>query len=130
MGSGSGFRGWPRSSTGKGIMVYVLELESHKWYIGHTVDFHDRMRRHFTGKGSLWTRQHKPLQVVEVIPEGDYCTEKEKTLEYMLRFGWENVRGSVWCQPALSYPPTPQLFSYYCPWFATNVAAPEFVLED
>ena len=31
--------------------------------------------------------------------------ETATTLEYMLKYGWERVRGGPWCQCALKYPP-------------------------
>lgn len=97
-------------------MVYVLELQNNKFYIGHTLPhlFKQRKGRHFAGKGAKWTRLHKPLRVIEV-QDGDIAFENTKTIEYMLKYGWENVRGGGWCQVNLEFPPPP-LFSYFCPW--------------
>ena len=82
-------------------ITYVLELEDDNWYVGKTNNFNVRMCEHFSPdhRGAQWTKLHKPVNIVDVII-GD--REKEKTLEYMERYGCENVRGSHWCQ--LEYP--------------------------
>lgn len=85
-------------------MIYVLELEGGKYYVGYTED-PQRIKNHFEGLGALWTRKHKPIKVVEKHEGGSKIMEKEKTLEYMVRYGWENVRGWAWSQCERTKPP-------------------------
>jgi len=76
--------------------LYVLELEDGCYYIGITRNFSRRMREHFNGGGSRFTRKLKPIRVVEKIWVKDEVAEKrerEKTDEYIKRFGIEKVRG-------------------------------------
>jgi hypothetical protein len=47
------------------------------------------------GGGSSWTKLHKPIEVVERFVGGK-DNEREKTLEYMRKYGWENIRGGGW----------------------------------
>ena len=81
-------------------MVYVLELEDNKFYIGFSKDVNHRLYQHFSGNGSIWTKLHKPVGLVECVI-GDLDVEKSKTLEYMAKYGYENVRGSSWCKETL-----------------------------
>ena len=85
---------------------YILKLENQKWYVGISQDPKTRIKKHFAGKGSAWTRFHKPLEVMTLkeIKEPSIW-EKEKTLSMMRDKGWKNVRGYAWCQVNLKYPP-------------------------
>ena len=74
-------------------MIYVLELENGKYYVGYSLLYKHRIQKHFDGDGSSWTRLHKPVKVVEIL-EGTKDTEREVTLRYMRTHGWENVRGA------------------------------------
>lgn len=84
--------------------VYVLELEGGNFYIGTSANLPSRLHQHFVGDGSLWTKAHKPVKVVEICL-GDKPIEKEKTLEYMKLMGFEKVRGYCWCSIHLENPP-------------------------
>lgn len=75
------------------IMIYVLELENGKYYIGYSSRYKHRIQEHFDGNGSSWTRLYKPVKVVETL-KGAKDTEREVTLRYMRVYGWENVRGA------------------------------------
>ncbi len=81
-------------------ILYVLRLSDDCFYIGQSrpQNFKARMRNHFRGKGSAWTRLHHPIEIVEEVSFcGDYrageILENDKTLEYMRRYGLEYVRG-------------------------------------
>jgi predicted GIY-YIG superfamily endonuclease len=78
--------------------VYVLELEDNRYYVGRTSNFMQRMNEHFTSKGSIYTKKYKPIKIKEIIEEKTLFDEKDKTLEYMKKFGWEKVRGYAWCR--------------------------------
>lgn len=85
--------------------VYVLELEDNRYYIGRTSNFIQRMKDHFIEGGSIYTKKYKPIKIKEVIEETSCCGERDKTLEYMELYGWENVRGYTWCREILSQKP-------------------------
>lgn len=80
-------------------VLYALLLEDNYIYVGQTMDDYERrIRKHFNGKGSSWTKVHKPLEVLEVTSffgdyrEGEY-KENDLTVEYMKKYGIDHVRG-------------------------------------
>ena len=85
--------------------VYVLELEDNHYYIGRTSNFIQRMNEHFTDNGALYTKKYKPIKIKEVVQEKTCYDERDKTLEYMEKYGWENVRGYAWCRENMSKKP-------------------------
>lgn len=81
-------------------VVYVLRLSDECFYIGQSrADcIEKRIKKHFKGKGSAWTKLHSPIEVVEQFEVyGSYrdgeLQENEKTIEYMRRYGLSKVRG-------------------------------------
>lgn len=82
--------------------VYVLELENGKWYVGQTSNLEQRMTQHFSGNGAQWTKLHKPVSIKEtrlLLPsESPIAEERNVTKQYMEEYGFNNVRGSVWCK--------------------------------
>lgn len=76
--------------------VYILKCENDKWYVGYTETKESRVRSHFDGGASKWTRKHKPIALVATI-YGDIKLEVEVTLRMMAKFGIDNVRGAHWC---------------------------------
>lgn len=94
----------------KTYTVYVLRCENGKFYVGSTGRTgrrkKERLREHMSTRGgSVWTRLHRPLSVVEErtkIPEAYYLgVESAVTAEYMFREGINNVRGAQFSSPAL-----------------------------
>ena len=83
--------------------VYVLQCENEKYYIGSTRNRKKRYRQHFENPrgGSKWTRKHKPIKVIaeyKRIPKRYLMgMESQKTAEYMMKFGVNNVRGASYC---------------------------------
>ena len=77
--------------------VYVLRLQHGKYYVGKTNDPASRIRSHFQGYGSAWTQIHRPIGVVEIHENVSNLTENELTIEYMNRYGINNVRGGSYC---------------------------------
>jgi len=78
--------------------VYVLQLSDGKFYVGRTADSESRIRQHFSGYGSAWTRLHPPLEVLEVHSNVPIAEENEITKRYMQQHGWQNVRGGAYSQ--------------------------------
>src|SRR5437763_815116 len=89
------------------ITVYVLKCKHDKYYVGKTRrDVQTRFQEHFDslgGLGSEWTRKYSPIKIVEKLEQVDNnFLELTKTLEYMERYGIDNVRGGPYCQVDLS----------------------------
>ena len=85
--------------------IYVLKLKHDKYYIGRTANRKQRMDNHFSGQGAKWTQLHKPKKIIEMYKETDIKDEYHKTIEYMRKYGWRNVRGAGFCQIDLRNPP-------------------------
>jgi predicted GIY-YIG superfamily endonuclease len=77
--------------------VYVLQLQNDKWYVGYTRGISKRMHAHFTKGGAEFTKLYKPVKV-HAIYDGGIELERTTTLKMMKELGWNNVRGSNWCQ--------------------------------
>ena len=82
--------------------TYVLELTDNKYYVGKTKDIKNRIENHFTTGGSSFTKIYKPLKIVLIRHQNQ---EKELTIEYMKKYGWQNVRGYSWSQVNLKNKP-------------------------
>ena len=86
-------------------MIYILQLEQGKFYVGYTErENGSRFLEHFSGAGSKWTQIYKPIQVIEWM-DGDQEDENRITLELMAKYGWWNVRGGKWCCVDMKKPP-------------------------
>ncbi|MBH0323611.1 GIY-YIG nuclease family protein [Bacillus cereus] len=80
--------------------LYVLELANGNYYVGVTLkDTEKRIKKHFNGKGSAWTKKYQPQAIKEIIDLGELTyTQAEKienqyVIKYMKSHGWEKVRG-------------------------------------
>lgn len=54
------------------------------------------------GLGNPWTKTFKIVGVEKLVENGDL---KELTLDYMKKYGWENVKGYSWTQKNMRKPP-------------------------
>lgn len=83
--------------------IYVLLLEDGRYYIGQSQsDPQKRIKDHFNGKGSSWTKKYRPIAIKDIFEiEGDYrdgeFVENDTTYAYMKEYGIENVRGGFFC---------------------------------
>ena len=75
------------------IYIYAIKLEKGKYYIGKTTNPQFRLQSHFDSNGSYWTKKYKPLKVIEIIPNSDNYDEDKITIQYMNKYGINNVRG-------------------------------------
>lgn len=92
--------------------VYVWELVEGKYYVGYSANLSTRLEQHmYQADGAHWTKRYKPVAILEII-RGDKTTEKQKTLEYMKKKGFENVRGAGWC--LFEYKAIPHEIVKYC----------------
>ncbi len=80
------------------VNIYVLKLETDKYYIGKTNNPTFRLEQHFNSNGSAWTKKYPPIKVIEIIPNCDDFDEDKYTLKYMSMYGVNNVRGGSYCQ--------------------------------
>lgn len=84
------------------IFIYILLLESNKYYIGKTSNPNFRIENHFNSNGSEWTKKYNPIKVVEIIENCSDFDEDKYTLIYMEKYGIENVRGGTFTHIILS----------------------------
>jgi hypothetical protein len=84
--------------------IYVLALRNGKYYIGKSKDVSKRINQHVRGRGTFWTKIYKPLDCVPLeIIEGDGFDEDKITLQYMSKYGVDNVRGGTFSSLELDY---------------------------
>lgn len=89
-----------------GPCIYVLECKDGFYYVGFTRNLSNRMINHTTKHGqgsSVWVRLHPVVRILEICEaqQGhgichDTHTENRKTLDYMLKYGKDKVRGGKW----------------------------------
>lgn len=82
-------------------LLYVLELEDNKWYIGKTNDIKKRFTQHQNGEGSAWTKSYKPVRLAQCRPLKDEYDETNMTKTYMKKYGIDNVRGGAYTHVVL-----------------------------
>ena len=91
---------------GKFFYVYVLLLQNYEIYVGQTNNIYLRLFQHATGEGARWTSEKGPIRaILEIVINAKKDDERYKTLEYMSKYGWENVRGAHWTKIDLKGPP-------------------------
>jgi len=83
--------------------IYCLLLEGNHFYIGQTTNVQLRFIKHQKGKGSSWTKIHRPVKIIEFdtyknVTESE-CVDLEdnKTQEYADKYGTDKVRGGRRC---------------------------------
>jgi hypothetical protein len=75
------------------VYIYAIKLDKGKYYIGKTNNPQFRLQSHFDSNGSSWTKKYKPLEVMEINSNCDDYDEDKITLQYMDKYGINNVRG-------------------------------------
>ena len=91
----------------KPYWLYALKLDHGRYYVGFTGKHnpYDRIMEHVDGGGAVWTKLHKPLEVLEVRYAGEITATEVKLLErnltwvYMMQYGVNKVRGGVFNSP-------------------------------
>jgi len=76
--------------------IYVLALNNGKYYVGKSDDVNRRLRVHQSGNGSVWTRIHKPIKILQIKKNAGKFDEDSTTLELMEKYGIQNVRGGTY----------------------------------
>jgi len=81
-----------RKSTG---LVYVLQLDEGKYYVGWTNNLFGRMEQHFNGHGAAWTKKYAPQRCLW-LAKGDKPLETKVAARCRKMWGEDNVRGGSW----------------------------------
>lgn len=82
--------------------IYTLRLEDNKYYVGKTIkDIDVRFAEHLNSKGSEWTKNHPPIEVIETI-KGDKWAEDSQVYRMIDKYGIDNVRGGKFCKIQLT----------------------------
>ena len=84
------------------LFIYILKLNDNKFYIGKTSNPSFRLENHFNQNGSAWTKKYKPIKLYELKPDCDDDDEDKMTIQYMRKYGKDNVRGGSFCQIKLN----------------------------
>jgi predicted GIY-YIG superfamily endonuclease len=106
----------------KPIYLYVLKLQNNCWYVGMSRNVDKRYQTHCKGKGSLWTKLHKPIELYKVIDAKTNddseagLMEDQLTIEYAKDYGRDFVRGGGYCQSKPKWP-----VEVYEPDFIENI---------
>ena len=98
------------SNSGSPLTVYVLELYGGKYYLDKTRNINTRLRQHFgyedisgrTPYGSSWLERWRPVRIHRLYRNSRDTDLDTYTLEYMHKFGIENVRGGSYSNNNLS----------------------------
>ena len=85
-----------------GTSRYILKLEYDKYYIGKSNNPLRRVEEHNNSKGASWTKKYKPIQIIDIIETNDPFDEDNYTIQYMEKYGIDNVRGGSFCLVKLS----------------------------
>ncbi len=86
--------------------IYILKLEDkssgYKYYIGKSNNPLRRVEEHNNSNGASWTKKYKPIEVIDIIATNDPFDEDKYTIQYMEKYGIDNVRGGSFCLIKLS----------------------------
>jgi predicted GIY-YIG superfamily endonuclease len=82
--------------------IYVLRLEGGRYYVGKSEDVMSRYSQHLNGRGSAWTRKHKPVGIEKTFENVSPFQEDSITKEYMSKYGIDKVRGGSYVEVELS----------------------------
>ena len=76
--------------------LYILRLIGGKYYVGKSTDVARRFEQHKRGMGSVWTKTHPPIEVMETRPLTSIHDETNITKDLMKKYGIDNVRGGAY----------------------------------
>ena len=91
-------------------VVYVLQLEQARWYVGKTTtgNLAARVQQHRYGQGAKFPKRYKPLNLDVIISsyhddeQSAALEETNKTLNLMDIYGIDMVRGAQWTRMDIS----------------------------
>lgn len=74
--------------------IYVLSLQGGRFYVGKANNVSKRYREHITGyKSSSWTKKYRLISIEKVYHDAELLDEDKITVQYMMKYGIDNVRG-------------------------------------
>ena len=83
--------------------VYVIKLESYKYFIGRAINVGKDYQVHVNGSANEWTKLYKAIAIEKIselnVERG--CTDDLWTKDYMRRFGIDNVQGGKYINMSL-----------------------------
>ena len=89
--------------------IYVLKLSEGRYYVGKSDNVIARFQQHLNSNptggqrgGSEWTKKYSPLLLIECYESKSIFDEDNKTKEYMMKYGFDNVRGGSYAKFDLS----------------------------
>jgi hypothetical protein len=86
------------------MVIYIIELENSKYYVGKSDNHNLRIENHNNNLGSEWTKLYKPVRTIDVIHNVNDFDEDKYTLATMRTYGIDNVRGGSFSQCVLTDP--------------------------
>lgn len=86
----------PRAAKPK--TLYVMRLESGKFYVGTSGDPTARFDAHKKGTGAAWTAKYPPLEMIKTELDKTRQDEDAEVKRLMLEHGIDNVRGGSYVQ--------------------------------
>ncbi len=69
--------------------TYILLCERNKYYVGHSKDVDERLKRHLNNTGAKFTSQNKPIKI---LWKQDFDTEIEAIRREMQIKGWSRAK--------------------------------------
>ena len=84
------------------MYIYAIQCQQNKYYIGKSNYPEFRIKKHYSGNGSVFTKKFKPLKLIECKLMTSPFDENNLTKQYMNLYGINNVRGGSFCQLELS----------------------------
>ncbi len=84
------------------MFIYILLLESSKYYIGKTENPDIILDFHLKSDSNQWINVFTPIKIEELISDCDSYDEDKYTLKYMEKKGINNVRGGSFSEVKLS----------------------------
>ena len=88
------------------MATYALRLDGGNYYVGKTINLTRRLSEHIKlgeMSSAQWVDKHGFVAVDYICIGQDI--EKEATLLYMQKYGWEKVRGYNWSKVEMEHPP-------------------------
>ena len=82
--------------------IYILKLEGGNYYVGKSDNPAQRFIQHINGEGATWTKKHRPLKLLNIIPNASGFDEDKHVKELMAKYGIDKVRGGTYVQDKLS----------------------------
>ena len=84
-------------------VLYVLELENNKFYLGLTdKNINTVYDEHVNGTICEWTKIYKPINIDRIMKDCDQFDLNIYTIEYMLKYEIENVRSDTYKKQKLT----------------------------